>query len=111
MADTPLTIIQPNNPLNLTFDGRLKALIDQCLTDLGLAQTITQTDLDSAIEADNVRDDAEYSAQNIGASQPSSAGFWIDNGKLVFWDGQNNRVVDFSDGENTSLFGTPLGDI
>ena len=60
MADTPLTITQPNTPLSLTFGARLNALIEQRLSDLGVLNQVSQTQLDEAIAADNVRDDEAY---------------------------------------------------
>lgn len=65
MVDTVLTITPPTVPLSLTFDARLRALIEQSLADLGLTQVITKTVLDDAIAADNIRDDAEYLTSNI----------------------------------------------
>ena len=47
----------------------------------------------------------------IPTTQPSSAGLWSNNGVLTYWDGTDNNSVDFNDGDSTSVFGTPLGDI
>lgn len=47
---------------------------------------------------------------DVNNSQPTTPGFWNDNGKLMYWDGVENKAIDFSDGENTSVFGQPLGD-
>lgn len=44
-------------------------------------------------------------------TQPPSQGLWLDNGVLTYWSGVTNHTVDFNEGQNTSLFGSPVGDI
>lgn len=47
---------------------------------------------------------------DVGDAQPTTPGFWNSNGVLMYWDGIENKPIDFSEGENVSVFGTPLGD-
>lgn len=44
-------------------------------------------------------------------TQPSTPGHWLDGGVLSYWNGTTSNPVDFNEGQNTSLFGTPVGDI
>lgn len=44
-------------------------------------------------------------------TQPSSRGLWLDNGVLTYWSGVTNHAVDFNEGPQTSVFGTPMGDV
>lgn len=37
------------------------------------------------------------------------AGFWDNNGVLTYFDGTQNRVVDFDEGELLDAFGNPRG--
>ncbi len=52
----------------------------------------------------------QSNGNSLPTSQPS-LGFWLDGGVLTFFDGVNNYAVDFDEGPQTSLFGTPLGDV
>lgn len=45
------------------------------------------------------------------ATQPATPGHWRNNGVLTFWDGTNNHAIDFNEGAQTSVFGTPIGDV
>ena len=51
------------------------------------------------------------SGAGLSNAQPATAGFWLNAGVLTFWNGTTNQVLDFNEGDKTSLFGTPLGDI
>lgn len=51
---------------------------------------------------------------NVGfqppATQPTEPGLWLNGGVLMFWDGVQNKPIDFNEGPNSSVFGVPLGD-
>ena len=47
----------------------------------------------------------------LASQQPENAGLWLNEGVLTFWNGEQNKKLDFSEGTNTSLFGTVVGDI
>lgn len=54
---------------------------------------------------------------NVGGTsfpttQPTTAGTWLNNGLLTYFNGTTNVPYDLNEGTPTSLFGTPLeGDI
>lgn len=57
---------------------------------------------------------AGASASSAVATSSPQAGdppqFWDNGGTLTYWDGTQNKVLDFNEGPNQSVFGTPLGD-
>ena len=55
--------------------------------------------------------DTLFSKLKLPSEQPENAGFWLNEGVLAFWDGEQNKTLDFNEGTNTSVFGTVVGDI
>ena len=47
----------------------------------------------------------------IPDAQPEKENLWLNEGVLTFWNGEQNKIVDFNEGTNTSVFGTIVGDI
>ena len=47
----------------------------------------------------------------LSNTQPDTPNFWRNNGVLTYWDGVNNNVVDFNDGEVTDVFDQTIPDL
>lgn len=46
---------------------------------------------------------------NLPIEQPIVPGLWLNEGVLTFFDGTDNKVFDFNNGELLDAFGNPTG--
>jgi len=43
-------------------------------------------------------------------SDPNTPTVWLNGGVMKYWNGTEIKIMDTDDGDNTSLFGTEVGD-
>ena len=48
-------------------------------------------------------------SQPVDENGDPAPGLWMNNGVLTFFDGTQNREIDFSEGEVLDAFGNPRG--
>lgn len=55
---------------------------------------------------DNWSTDAQ---DDIPTLEPAKSGFWLDGDTLMFYNGNESKVIDYNEGEMTDVFGNPIG--
>ena len=88
------------------FESQWAELVDE-----NTGEIVSEQDenVDAVLKESDI--DGLFSKLKLPSEQPENAGFWLNEGVLTFWNGEQNKTLDFNEGTNKSVFGSIVGDV